>query len=144
MKIFLDTSSLFKLYHKESDSDTVKQIFTDNIITTVFLSEIAKIEFASAVWKKVRAQQMTSLQANDVLALFESDFNKYTFVPLDSIIIEHAKDLVIKYGQQGLRTLDSIQLATAVSLNTHASLFNTSDKLLNAFLIQESLPAGKL
>jgi uncharacterized protein len=56
MKIFLDTSSLFKLYHKEDGTEIIEQVFNDNKITAVFLSEIAKIEFASTVWKKVRMQ----------------------------------------------------------------------------------------
>jgi len=73
MKIFLDTSSLFKLYHKEADSAIIKQALTDNNITTIFLSEIAKIEFASTVWKKVRKQQMTALQANEVSEWYLSE-----------------------------------------------------------------------
>lgn len=52
MKVFLDTSSLFKLYHQEADSNIIESIFTDYKVTDVFLSEISKIEFASTVWKK--------------------------------------------------------------------------------------------
>lgn len=51
MKIFLDTSSLFKLYHKETGTTELEDIFSTEKITTVYLSEIAKIEFASTVWK---------------------------------------------------------------------------------------------
>ena len=51
MKIFLDTSSLFKPYHQEVGAPFVKKIFANNIITTVFLSESTKIEFVSTVWK---------------------------------------------------------------------------------------------
>jgi predicted nucleic acid-binding protein len=136
----LDTSSLFKLYHKEQDSDLIKQIFTDHIVTTVFLSEIATIEFASTVWKKFRIRQMTELHAKTILSLFDADFYKYTFIQPESMIYHCAKDLVTKYGKQGLRTLDSIQLSTAISLKNQSSLFITSDKLLCAFFKQEELP----
>ena len=45
MKIFLDTSSLFKLYHKETGTGELEELFSTVRITTIFLWEIAKIEF---------------------------------------------------------------------------------------------------
>ncbi len=51
MKIFLDTSSLFKLYKKEIGSEEIEKIILDNNLTGVFLSEITKLEFLSAVFK---------------------------------------------------------------------------------------------
>jgi len=133
MNIFLDTSSLFKLYHRETDTERIERFFTDHTIKTVFLSEIAKIEFASTIWKKVRAQQINETQARTILASFESDFNRYTFFQTDNIVIENARHLIEKYGRQGLRTLDSIQLSSAVLLKYQADVFLTTDKLLDIF-----------
>ena len=116
MKIFLDTSSLFKLYHKEADTREFEQDLSTLTITGIFLSEISKVEFTSAIWKKVRATEITTLEAQITLALFETDFEKYNFVTTDSIILEQARLLASKYGIKGLRTLDSIQLSTCVSL----------------------------
>jgi predicted nucleic acid-binding protein len=59
MKIFLDTSTLFKLYHKEADTAELELIFSTVKITEIFLSEISKIEFTSAIWKKVRTKEIT-------------------------------------------------------------------------------------
>lgn len=140
MKIFLDTSSLFKLYHKESDTDIIERVFADHNITTIYLSEIAKIEFASTIWKKVRVKELTESQAKAILDLFEQDFGKYTFIPSDAIINEQARNLITKYGKQGLRTLDSIQLSTSVFLSGKANLFITTDKLLATFFKLELLP----
>jgi predicted nucleic acid-binding protein len=98
------------------------------------------IEFASSVWKKVRTKQLSELEATMFLKSFESDTLKYTFVHIDGDIISSAKQLITMYGKAGLRTLDSIQLATAVSLKGEADLFITSDKLLADFFQQESLP----
>jgi predicted nucleic acid-binding protein len=140
MKAFLDTSSLFKLYHQEMDSGIIESVFTDHKVTDVFLSELSKIEFASTVWKKVRKQDITELQAKAIIEAFETDFSKYIFVQIDSIIIEQAKSLITKYGKQGLRTLDSIQLSAAVMLERQADLFISSDKLLDSFFKEESLP----
>lgn len=64
MKIFLDTSSLFKLYHYEADTKIIEQIFSDVNVTNVYLSEITKVEFVSSVWKKkVRTKEITAQEA---------------------------------------------------------------------------------
>lgn len=140
MKIFLDTSSLFKLYHRESDTALVEQIFYKFNITNVYLSEITKIEFASAIWKKFRTNEITEIQALTTLSLFEKDIDKYTFVVTNSIVIEKAIKLISKYGFKGLRTLDSLQLSSAISLKSEVDLFVTSDSLLKFLLNQENLP----
>ena len=140
MKIFLDTSSLFKLYHREADTAELEQSLSVITITGIYLSEIAKVEFASTVWKKVRTKEITELEAQTTLDLFELDFAKYNFATTDSIIIEQARILTSKYGSQGLRTLDSVQLSTAVSLYGNVDLFLTADKLLKSLFITEGLP----
>ncbi len=53
MKIFLDTSSLFKLYHREADTAELEDTLSKFAITSIYLSEITKVEFTSTVWKKV-------------------------------------------------------------------------------------------
>ncbi len=85
MKIFLDTSSLFKLYHQEDGTLELENLFSEAKITHVFLSEITKIEFSSTIWKKVRTQEITIEQAIQTLKLFESDFIKYNFVSTNSL-----------------------------------------------------------
>jgi len=139
MKIFFDTSSLFKLYHREADTVIIEQIFSRGIVTNVYLSEITKVEFASSVWKKVRTREITELEATATLQLFERDSDKYTFIATDSIVIEQARNLTIKYGLKGLRTLDSIQLSSAISLAKEVGLFVTSDNLLKSLFNQEGL-----
>ena len=143
MKIFLDTSSLFKLYHKEADTNTIANIFNNYDVNTVFLSELSKIEFFSIVWKKVRIQEINDLKAKEIVGHFESDLTSYIFIPIDTTIVEQAITLITKYGTQGLRTLDSLQLSTAVYLKNSANLFITSDKLMDFFFKQESLPNEK-
>lgn len=140
MKIFLDTSSLFKLYHSEAGTAELERIFSTVKITNIFLSEISKIEFTATIWKKVRTKEITVAEAQATLDLFESDLEKYTFVATNTIIIEQARILTTKYGTQGLRTLDSIQLSTCVALLALANVFFTADKLLKTLLKAEGLP----
>lgn len=142
MKLFLDTSSLFKLYHAEKDSYLVEDLFKTNTIVAVFLSELTKTEFASSVWKKWRLKEINEPQVNVLLKSFEDDFKKYSFVPVDSAVIEQARWLLDKYGRHGLRTLDSIQLSTALFLRSQAGLFKSADKLLTSFLVAEGLPTS--
>ncbi len=52
MKAFLDTSSLVKLYHQEERTDFVMEALS-NGIEEVHLSELAVLEFRSALWKKM-------------------------------------------------------------------------------------------
>jgi predicted nucleic acid-binding protein len=139
MKLFLDTSSLFKLYHQEIDSNLIEGIFAAHTVRTIFLSDLTKVEFASTVWKKLRTRDITELQATTLLESFKYDFDKYTFIQIDNIIIEQAQDLLKKHGSKGLRALDSIQLSTAVMLKSQVDLFISADNLLNFFLEHESL-----
>lgn len=143
MKVFLDTSSLVKLYHEENDTPSIEAVFLQHQVKIIFLSELSKIEFTSTILKKVRTHQLTEKAARDIIKVFESDIVKFTFVRIDSTIIEQAISLITKYGIQGLRTLDSLQFSTAVSLKNYADLFITSDKLLDSFFGQESLPTFK-
>jgi predicted nucleic acid-binding protein len=125
MKIFLDTSSIFKLYHQEEGTIELESIFEKIKITHIFLSELSKIEFTSTIWKKVRTKEITESQAKTILELFETDFGKYNFVATNSLILEQARTLTTKYGIEGLRTLDSIQLSTCIFLTEQVEIFFT-------------------
>lgn len=80
MKIFLDTSSLIKLYHSEIGTDLLDKIFVDFVVNEIFLSDIAKVEFSSAIWKKVRTKDLTPNEASDIINSFNEDFGNYTFI----------------------------------------------------------------
>jgi len=47
--------------------------------------------------------------------------------------------LTIKYGIEGLRTLDSIQLSTCKVIENQVDIFITSDKLLSFLIEKEGL-----
>lgn len=83
MKIFLDTSALFKLYHQEPGTEELERAFEQFTVTHVFLSEITKVEFSSAVWKKVRTKEITAPQARKTIELFEADYEQYIFETTD-------------------------------------------------------------
>lgn len=139
MKIFLDTSSLLKLYHQEIGTESIEKIFLENKIEIIFLSELTKIEVSSAIWKKVRTQELSLEDATNLREAIEIDFKKFLFVPVESSLLETANQLLQKYGPYGLRALDSIQLAAAVTLKGRTDLFITNDQLLKTFFVSEGL-----
>ena len=139
MNVFLDTSSLFKLYHQEDGTDELLQLLSDKSIKTIYLSELAKVEFTSSIWKKVRTKEIEQERARVTLSLFQNDLYKYKFVTTDSLLLEISESLVTKYNFEGLRTLDSIQLASCLFLKITVSIFITSDKLLKKLMEKEGL-----
>ena len=123
MTIFLDTSSLLKLYQQESGTKELVHFLANN--------EITKIEFSSAVWKKVRMKGLSPKDARNLLSLFKTDSNRYHFLRTDRKLIEKANQLISQCGMKGLRTLDSIQLASGVMHIDRIDIVCTDDKLLN-------------
>jgi len=113
MRLFLDTSSLIKLYHEEKDSEFFKNIIVQNAISSIFLSELTRVEFLSALWKKSRQGELSTDIVAQIAGWFNDDAAQFTFIPLD----EHTID--------------------------QADLFMTSDKLLRAFLVKEQLPTER-
>ena len=139
MRIFLDTSSLIKLYHEEQGTKELDFFLKQNVITSIILSELAKIEFSSAIWKKVRTKELSVEDASELVELFKSDYSNYYFSPTNSNLIEFANNLINKYGNNGLRTLDSIQLASEIAMKSSLDIVFTADKLLSELFISEGL-----
>lgn len=130
MNVFFDTSSLFKLYHRENGTEELMILFNEIGIEAIYLAEITKIEFSSVVWKKCRKKEIDKKSANLLIEKFESDSVKFKYVPEGQLLRQKAKGLIGKHWQKGLRTLDSIQLASALKVKNHIELFLTSDILL--------------
>jgi predicted nucleic acid-binding protein len=131
MNLFFDTSSLFKLYHQEDGTKELIDFFTSNSIDSIYLSEITGIEYSSAVWKKCRKQEISEKTAQLLIEKFEIDSKNYRFVDQNDKIIKLAKNLIGKYWKTGLRTLDSVQLASVLIMKKDIDFFFTSDMILS-------------
>jgi predicted nucleic acid-binding protein len=142
MNIFLDTSSLFKLYHREKGTVELENLFSSHNIEGIYLAEIAKIEFASVVSKKARMKEMDIEKARFLLSAFEIDQPKFSFVPDSESIKSTAVNLISKHWMAGLRTLDSIQLASVLEVKEKVGLFHTSDMVLKELAKKEGLSVG--
>ncbi len=140
MTVFLDTSTLFKLYHRESGTADLEQMFALNTIDEVFLSSLSKVEFRSIVWRRLRMKELSQEQAHTILTLFSQDFDRYEFIAIDETLLQLASQLIDKHGLNGLRSLDALQLASAVTVRDQVTLYKTADRLLNDLFKAESLP----
>lgn len=140
MNIFLDTSSLIKLYFFEEGTILLETFLSENDINFIFLSEISKLEFESTLWKKVRTKELEEQKALASIDAFENDKDKFKFIPLNNSILLNARTLISKYGKNGLRTLDSIQLSSCIGVKDLTNKYFTSDKTLLDIFIKEDLP----
>jgi predicted nucleic acid-binding protein len=138
MKLFIDTSSLVKLYHEEAGTDLLIGELGRGY-DELCLSELTRLEFRSALWKKVRIGELSQDLAKKAISCFEEDANKFRWVTLDSMRIEKAQDLIMLHGSAGLRTLDSIQLASALALKSDDVFCVTADDLLRIIMQKEGL-----
>jgi len=138
MNLFLDTSSLLKVYHKEQETDEILLLISQEV-ENIYLSEIAKIEFNSAIFNKVRQKQFSVEKAIQMILYFEKDYENFIWIEVNSNIISKSKELIKKYGINGLRTLESIQLACAISKSNEINQFKTSDLVLKKIFTLENL-----
>ena len=131
MNVFFDTSSLFKLYHREIGTEELMSLFNEVGIETIFLAELTKLEFSSAIWKKCRKNEIDEVLATQLIEKFDKDSIKFSFIPESQLLRQKAKGLIGKHWRKGLRTLDSIQLSSALIVKNEIELFLTSDNLLS-------------
>lgn len=140
--IFLDSSAIVKLYSNEIHSEELRSKLNDQ---NPIISRLGVLEFHSAIWKKERSKLILKNDALEILYSFSEDLKHYEIIEIEGKIWEEAINLINKYGSLGLRTLDSIQIASALSLNSKVeiisfdNLFNEIVKLENKDLLNKKL-----
>ncbi len=130
MELFVDTSALVKLYYSESDSDQVEKTILG--AARVFISELSKVEFASALAKKTRTGELDAKICREIWVVFQDDLRSIQIEVINLFDEDYARaaELILDFGLDApLRTLDSLQLAAA--LREPQSLFLSYDVALN-------------
>jgi predicted nucleic acid-binding protein len=130
---FLDTSALVKLYHQELGSDVVEAWAATPSIR-LWVSDLARIELHSVFSRKVREGELAEAALQRVLECFREDLlHRFQLVPLTPGLIERAIGFLIEHGQtHPLRTLDALQMASALVVESPVLIFVTADKRLLA------------
>ena len=78
MNLFLDTSALVKRYSKEKGTKEIDIIFQD-VSADIWISQIAALEIASALSKKVREGEINDSSKRIAIAAFLRDYRKGRF-----------------------------------------------------------------
>ena len=123
MRIYLDASSLVKLY---DPTEAGLAALTARLATAerIVLSDLAQVEFASAFQRKARRGDMAPELAMGIAA--------FDWVPLLPATLQLAAQLLEQHSALALRSLDAIQLACALAPAAAIDLFFTHDQRLRA------------
>lgn len=116
MNVYLDTSGIIKLYHKEVGSDELLAFlrsYAHDLILTV--ADITRTEFHSAFLRRVRMKEIPSTPVFAVFGAFDRDLHMYNQISVDDTVKNMATTLRDNIAhQRGLRSLDAFQLAAAL------------------------------
>jgi len=131
---YLDTSALVKIYHREIGTDTMLRLYhgTD----TLFISELAKIELLSTVYRKYREHGITHETLAAVVQKFEDDLDqRYQLIKFSSLVIAEAWGFLCSTAERrGLRTLDSLQTAFFKTYCDSTTIFVSADTVLESLV----------
>jgi predicted nucleic acid-binding protein len=134
---YLDSCSIVRLLvKKEKGYEKISQIFEESN-SKLFTSELTNLEVRAALKRKIsdklpltnnkitRAEHSMARKEYAQKILSNIDYGKVTIIPVDSDLYNAASDLIDKY--ETLKTLDAIQLQTALFYKSLELTFVTSD-----------------
>jgi predicted nucleic acid-binding protein len=130
MTLYLDTSSLVKLYVAEPGSDAVRKLV--EAATIVATSSIAYTETRAALARRRRERALRPAAFASAKKTFEADWPTYFTVEVTSALCRQAGEFAERYR---LRAYDSVHLATFGELARQAGVrdtrFSSFDNALN-------------
>lgn len=130
MTLYLDTSSLVKLYVEEPDSDTVRTLVEGAAI--VGTAAIAYTETRAALARRRRERALRPAAFASARKTFEADWPKYVTIDVTPALCRQAGDLAERYR---LRAYDSVHLAAFAEIAREAGVrethFSSFDNALN-------------
>jgi uncharacterized protein with PIN domain len=110
MNLFFDTSALVKFFHEEKGTDIVTDLILEQN-NEVWISELGRLEFISAVFRRFRNKELDEGQLNTAVDSFENQIAEFNLEPLGHAVLEQAELFIKKYGRTyGLKALDALHL----------------------------------
>lgn len=130
MKLFFDTSALVKFFHEEDGSEKVTELMMSPG-NEIWVSELARIEFLSALLRRFRNKEITEEKLDEAISGFNETIVSFNVEPLGHAIIREAESLLRKAGKtQGLRALDALHIGTFTLISGDDWVFVAADKTL--------------
>jgi predicted nucleic acid-binding protein len=129
--LYLDTSSLVKLYIEESGNERVwEQV---ELATSVATSAVAYPEARAALARRRRDHTLSAVGFAAVKRVFDAEWTRYVVVEVTDTLCKDASQLAEQYA---LRGYDSIHLASFLEIARQAGVpdteFSSFDDRLNA------------
>jgi uncharacterized protein len=128
--LYLDTSSLVKLYVAEPGSDAVRKLV--DIATIVATSSIAYTETRAALARRRRERALRPTAFGSAKKTFEAEWPKYLAIDVTSALCRQAGEFAERYQ---LRAYDSMHLAAFAEMAREAGVretrFSSFDDALN-------------
>ena len=145
MTLYLDTSSLVKLYIAEPDSDAVR-VLVDHA-TIIATSGIAYPEARAALARRRRERALSPTAYRIATHAFEDDWPSYLAVDVSAAICREAGNLAERYR---LRGYDGVHLASYLEIARRAGVaetqFSSFDDRLNRAAraaVKAMVPTGR-
>lgn len=107
MTLYIDTSSIVKLYVDEPAREDVRRLLTT--ATAVMTSEVAYPETRAALARRRRDRSLSGAEFATARREFEAEWRRFATIPASSALCREAGDLAERYQ---LRGFDSIHLAS--------------------------------
>lgn len=111
MILYLDTSSLVKLYVSEKETPATKQLV--EAMEVIATSRLAYVEARAAFAWKRRERGVGPKDYRNIVQDFDNDWETYFVVDIPDALVKMAGQLAEKHA---LRGYDAIHLASAVTL----------------------------
>lgn len=137
MILYLDTSSLVKLYVEEEDSPKIADLVSSSKVAATSL--IGYTEARSAFARRFREKAFSKKGYGRLISFFNKDWDNYLIVRVTEELVRLAGDLAEKHG---LRGFDVIHLSSALTLRQEISspiIFSCSDRKLQEASQRENL-----
>lgn len=138
MTLYLDTSSLVKLYVAEPDSDTVRELV--EAATIVATSSIAYTETRAALARRRRERALGPGDFASAKKAFEADWPRYFTIEVTSALCHQAGEFAERYR---LRACDSVHLAAFAEVARQAGVRETSFSSFDVALNRAARSLGR-
>jgi len=135
--LYLDTSSLVKLYVEEEESLKIETLVRSSEATAT--SIVSYAESRAAFARRFREKSFTTEEHDRIKAFFDKDWRNYFVLNLTQEMVKLAGNLAEKHA---LRGFDSIHLASALILHQQVAapvVFSCFDNKLEKAAVQEGL-----
>lgn len=111
--IYLDSSALVKRYVAEDGSDAIDRLLADHPYAAT--SRLAYPEILSALYRKHRAREFSAGILGELIAAFESDWEKLFILEFDEDLLPIVKPAIRKHA---IRGADAVHLASGMWLRS--------------------------